>query len=121
MKGWSLGAQCGTDELMLIYNTGNWKHMKPITITEPSTTLIDEEMFLRILTILPDIDEEKIRIDLEKTTSLVTITASGADVQYQKRIVIPCDVRFLKKRFSDGVLEIILEKILSNPSPNLSG
>ena len=99
---------------MVIHNTGNWEDMKPITLTEPSTTLIDEEMFLRILTILPDIDEEKIRIDLENTASLVTITASGTNVKYQKRIIIPCDVRFLKKRFSDGVLEIILEKIFSN-------
>jgi HSP20 family molecular chaperone IbpA len=92
--------------------------MKPDTITEPSTTLIDEGIFLRILTILPDIDEEKIRIDLENNESLITITASGARVQFQKKIVIPCDVRLLKKRFSDGVLEIILEKTLPNPSQN---
>ena len=94
--------------------------MKPVTITEPATTLIDEEISLRILTILPGIDEEKIRIDLENNASLITITASGARVQYQKKIVIPCDVRFLKKRFSDGVLEIILEKTLTNPSSKLS-
>ncbi|PWR73715.1 Hsp20/alpha crystallin family protein [Methanospirillum lacunae] len=92
--------------------------MKPDTITEPFTTLIDEEIFLRILTILPDIDEEKIRIDLENNESLITITASGTRVQFQKKIVIPCDVRLLKKRFSDGVLEIILEKTLPNPSHN---
>ncbi|MDD1729699.1 MAG: hypothetical protein LUQ50_11600 [Methanospirillum sp.] len=87
--------------------------MKPVTITEPATTLIDEEISLRILTNLPGIDEEKIRIDLENNASLITITASGTRVQYQKKIVIPYDVRFLKKRFSDGVLEIILEKTLT--------
>lgn len=90
--------------------------MTSIIITEPSIRLIDEETYVRILTILPDIDEEKIRIDLENNALLVTITASGAKVQYQKKIVIPCNVRFLKKHFSDGVLEIILEKT----SPNLS-
>ncbi|WP_319578308.1 hypothetical protein [uncultured Methanospirillum sp.] len=93
--------------------------MKSFNITEPSMRLIDEETSVRILTVLPDIDEEKIRIDLENNSSLVTITASGARVQYQKTIVIPCNVRFLKKRFYDGVLEIILEKTLPNLSQNL--
>jgi len=90
--------------------------MTSIIITKPSIRLIDEETYVRILTILPDIDEEKIRIDLENNALLVTIIASGAKVQYQKKIVIPCNVRFLKQHFSEGVLEIILEKT----PPNLS-
>jgi HSP20 family molecular chaperone IbpA len=84
-------------------------------ITEPVTTLIEEEKYLRIISNLPDINEEKIRIDLENNISLVTITASDINVIYEKKIIIPCDARFLRKQFYDGVLEITLEKM-----PNIS-
>jgi HSP20 family molecular chaperone IbpA len=84
--------------------------MNPNIITEPVTTLIEEERYLRIISNLPDINEEKIRIDLENNLSLVTITASNTTVMYQKRIIIPCDARILRKQFYDGVLEITLEK-----------
>jgi HSP20 family molecular chaperone IbpA len=88
--------------------TRNSKNTRPIKTTEPATTLLDEGKHLRILTKLPGIAEEKIRIDLEKTS--VTIVASGTRNTYKKVITIPCEVRFSKKRFSDGVLELILEK-----------
>ena len=77
---------------------------------EPATTLIDEGKFLRILTELPGIAEEKIRIDLENSSTSITIVASDTVKQYKKVIVIPCEVRFRKKKFSDGVLELTLEK-----------
>jgi HSP20 family molecular chaperone IbpA len=88
----------------------NSKNTRPITTVEPSTTLFDEGKFLRILTELPGIAEEKIKIDLENTTTSITIVASDTTVQYKKVITIPCEVRFSKKRFSDGVLELTLEK-----------
>jgi HSP20 family molecular chaperone IbpA len=88
--------------------TGNAKNAIPIKPVEPATTLIDEGNFLRILTELPGIMEEKIKIDLEKTT--VTIVASDTLKEYKKVIIIPCEVRFCKKRFSHGVLELTLEK-----------
>jgi HSP20 family molecular chaperone IbpA len=83
---------------------------------EPATTLIDEGKFLRILTELPGIAEEKIKIDLENHTTSVTIVASDTVFQYKKVITIPCEVRFSKKRFSDGVLELTLEKNGKNGS-----
>lgn len=82
-----------------------------IIATEPSTSLLDEGEFLRILTILPGIAEEKIRIDLENHPTLVTIAASGSAILYKKVISIPYEVRFCKKRFYEGVLELVLEKI----------
>jgi len=91
--------------------TGNSKNTRHIKSTEPETTLLDEGKFLRILTKLPGIAEEKIRIDLEKT--LVTIVASDSRNTYKKVITLPCEVRFSKKRFSDGVLELVLEKYQS--------
>jgi HSP20 family molecular chaperone IbpA len=88
--------------------TGNSKNISPLTTIEPVTTLINEGKFLRIVTELPGIAEEKIKIDLEKTT--VTIVASDTALQYKKVITVSCEVRFCKKRFSDGVLELTLEK-----------
>jgi HSP20 family molecular chaperone IbpA len=89
----------------------NSENSRQIKIAEPSTTVLDEGKFLRILTELPGIAEEKIRIDLENHSTSLTIIASDTTIQYKKVIAIPYEVRFNKKRFSDGVLELILEKI----------
>jgi HSP20 family molecular chaperone IbpA len=91
--------------------TGNSQDTRPIKTIEPATTLIDEGKFLRILTELPGIAEEKIKIDLENQSTSVTIVASDTVFQYKKVITIPCEVRFSKKRFSNGVLELTLEKM----------
>jgi HSP20 family molecular chaperone IbpA len=72
------------------------------------TTLLDEGKFLHIIAKLPGITEEKIRIDLEKTTVTIAITGDG---KADKQVVhLPCEAGFSNKRFSDGVLDIILEK-----------
>jgi HSP20 family molecular chaperone IbpA len=96
--------------------TGNSQGTRPIKTIEPATTLIDEGKFLRILTELPGIAEEKIKIDLENQSTSVTIVASDTVFQYKKVITIPCEVRFSKKRFSNGVLELTLEKNGKNVS-----
>jgi HSP20 family molecular chaperone IbpA len=96
--------------------TGNSQNTRPIKTIEPATTLIDEGKFLRILTELPGIAEEKIKIDLENQSTSVTIVASDTVFQYKKVITIPCEVRFSKKRFSNGVLELTLEKNGKNVS-----
>jgi HSP20 family molecular chaperone IbpA len=91
----------------------NSENTSPIKITEPETTLLDEGKFLRIITELPGIAEEKIKINLENRSTLITIIVSDNAIPYKKVISIPCEVRFCKKRFSDGVLELTLEK--TNP------
>ncbi len=83
--------------------------LKPKTI-EPATTLVDEGKFLRIVTELPGIAEERIKIDLEDSPVAVTIVASDTAKHYKKVITIPGEVRFRKKRFVDGILELVLEK-----------
>jgi HSP20 family protein len=88
----------------------NPKKTSPIKTIEPATTLVDEGKFLRIVTELPGVAEEKIKIDLENDATSITIVASDSVKQYKKVITIPRQVRFSKKRFSDGVLEITLEK-----------
>ncbi len=94
----------------------NSQNAKSIKIIEPATTLIDEGKILRIITKLPGIAEEKIKIDLENRSTSVTIVATDSVIQYKKVITIPCEVRFCKKRFSDGVLELTLEKNGKNGS-----
>ena len=88
----------------------NSKNIVFIETIEPVTTLFDEEKILRIRSELPGISEEKIRIDLDKNS--VTIWASGTENQYKKVISLPFDVKFSKKRFSEGVLELTLEKTI---------
>ena len=80
----------------------------PAETIEPVTTLLDEGKFLHILTELPGVHEEMIRIDVEKNT--VTIAASDAGKQVRKMITLPCEVSFCMKRFSGGVLTLTLEK-----------
>ncbi len=80
----------------------------PAEMVEPATTLLDEGKFLHILTELPGVQEEMIRIDVERTT--VTISASDAGKRVKKMITLPCEVSFCMKRFSEGVLTLTLEK-----------
>ena len=94
---------------------GNEKMSETLKTIEPVTTVIDEGKFLRIRTELPGIVEEKIKIDLENHSTSVTIVAVNTVKQFKSVISIPCEVRFSKKRFIDGVLEITLEKI--GPAP----
>ena len=74
-------------------------------------TLYDEGRFIRILAELPGITEEKIKIDLDNGTKMVTIIASDTGIFYKKEIITPCEVRFCKKRFFNSFLEISFEKI----------
>ena len=90
--------------------TGISKNSGPRKTIEPATTVFDDGKFLRILAELPGVAEEKIKIDLENTSTSITIAASDTGVQYKKVISIPCEVRFSKKRFSEGILELTLEK-----------
>lgn len=93
-----------------IMGTGNTNINKTLKIVEPVTTVIDEGRFLRILTELPGIEEKKIKIELENNSTSITIVAVNTVKQFKKVITIPCEVRFSKKKFSDGVLELTLEK-----------
>jgi len=90
--------------------TENSTNTLPQKTIEPAISLVDDGKFFRIITELPGIAEEKIKIDLENHSTAVTIIASDSTFQYKKVINIPCEVRFSKKRFSEGVLELTLEK-----------
>lgn len=77
---------------------------------EPVTNLRDEGRFYCLTAELPGINEEKIFIDLEKSVLAISATDTGTGKKFRKLIRLPSEVRFGKKKFSDGVLNIILEK-----------
>jgi HSP20 family molecular chaperone IbpA len=93
--------------------SGTSKNITSLTV-EPSTKLLDDGKFLHILTELPGVAEEKIKIDVENHSTSVTIVATDNMKHYKKVIIIPCEVIFSKKRFSEGVLELTLEKVNSD-------
>ncbi|MFY9749545.1 MAG: Hsp20/alpha crystallin family protein [Methanoregula sp.] len=61
---------------------------------------------------LQGVAEEQIRIDLEKTAFTLSIYEN--EKTFRKVIRIPEGVRLFRKKFSDGILEIVLEKPASS-------
>jgi HSP20 family molecular chaperone IbpA len=85
------------------------KRKKPVNEDiEPVTDIADLGTYFCVTAELPEVVEEKIRVDLDGT--FLTIFASHDGKRYKKTIVIPGEVRFGKKKFRHGVLHIILEK-----------
>jgi len=64
--------------------------------------------YVYLTIVLQRVAEEQIRIDLEKTT--LTLSISENEKTFRKVIRIPEGVRLFRKKFSDGILEIVLEK-----------
>ncbi|MGA2160643.1 MAG: Hsp20/alpha crystallin family protein [Methanoregula sp.] len=75
---------------------------------DPPIRMTDDDRYIHVNIDLPKVTEEQIRIDLEKT--LFTLSVSDDEKTLRKAIRIPQEARLFKKKFSDGVLEIILEK-----------
>jgi HSP20 family molecular chaperone IbpA len=57
---------------------------------------------------LQGIPEEEIRIDLER--SQLTLYASKQNETYLQKITVPEGSRIIKKKFRDGILEIMLKR-----------
>jgi HSP20 family molecular chaperone IbpA len=77
---------------------------------EPVTTLRNDGKFIHIVSKLPGIAEEKIKIDIDLEKTTITIVAANSNKVYKKIINLPGDVIFSKKRFSDGELYLTVEK-----------
>jgi HSP20 family molecular chaperone IbpA len=88
----------------------NAKNVKQPDFIEPVTTLHNEGKLIHIVTKLPGIAEEKIRIDIDLEKTTITIVAVDTSKMYKKVITLPGDVVFSNKRFSDGELHLIVEK-----------
>ena len=79
-------------------------------IIEPLTTLRNEGKFIHIMTKLPGIVEEKIRVDIDLEKTTITIIAADTSKIFRKVITLPGNVVFSKKQFSDGELHLVMEK-----------
>ena len=86
------------------------ENVKQPDFIEPVTTLRDEGNLIHIVTKLPGIAEEKIRIDIDLEKTTITIVAADTTKMYKKIITLPGNVVFSNKRYSDGELHLIVEK-----------
>ena len=75
---------------------------------DPPIEMTENGRHLWIRISLPGVIEEQIRLGLEKTILTLSVYRDGT--KEQKSCRVPEGVRFLKKKFSDGILEITLEK-----------
>ena len=76
--------------------------------TEPVTRTALEGTRFTILAEIPDMAEEKIRIDIDEHT--VYISADEGERRYRREIILPWRARFAGKRFRKGNLELTLER-----------
>ena len=77
----------------------------------PTVHRNDDGQTIHVVIPLTGIAEEQIRIDLEKRTLTVFIAKEQHIVK--KTIRVPGGMRFFKKIFHDGILEIHLQKAAS--------
>jgi len=72
----------------------------PVSVSRSGTSIC-------VVCQLPNVPEEKIRIDLERTR--LVISAEKEKGKFMKRIAVPAGSWIRQKKFHDGTLEIILE------------
>ena len=80
------------------------------TIIVPPTGISESGRLICIISQIHGIPEEEIRIDLEKTQ--LVISTSNKKTAVLQTITVPEGSRISKKKFRDGILEIILERPL---------
>ncbi|MDD1715842.1 MAG: hypothetical protein LUQ01_02485 [Methanolinea sp.] len=74
----------------------------------PPIRRTDDGRYIHVNIDLPGVAEEQIRIELEQTTCCLSVMRN--DGMLQTEFGVPLGARFFKKKFSEGVLEIILER-----------
>jgi HSP20 family molecular chaperone IbpA len=82
---------------------------KKIVIVPP-TGISENGRSICIISQLHGIPEEDIRIDLEKTQLIISALVRTEKVM--RKITVPDGSQISKKKFRDGILEIILERPL---------
>ncbi len=76
---------------------------------ELETSLWDNDTKYHITALIPDVSEEKIRIDLEHNHLI--ISATNTVRSYKSEILLPEAATFADKRFENGTLQITLNKV----------
>jgi HSP20 family molecular chaperone IbpA len=84
------------------------KDTKPVIV--PPTGISEDGSSILIVSQLHGIPEEDIRIDLEKTQLIISALMRTETVM--RKITVPEGSRISRKKFRDGILEIVLERPL---------
>jgi len=79
-----------------------------ITTFDPLIRITDGDRHVHVMVDLPGVTEEQILIDHRQKTLMIAVREK--ETLFQKEVSIPQTERISKKKFSDGVLEISLEK-----------
>jgi HSP20 family molecular chaperone IbpA len=80
------------------------------TVIVPPTGISEDGNSILIVSQLHGIPEEDIRIDLEKTQLIISAIMRTETVM--RKITVPEGSRISRKKFRDGILEIVLERPL---------
>ena len=79
--------------------------VKPkIEIVEPIVDIFDEKDRIKVIAELPGVSENDIMVNLSGRG--LVIDASNKERRYHKAIELPCDVKDMKKRYKNGILEL---------------
>jgi HSP20 family protein len=73
-------------------------------IIEPLVDIFDETNYIRVIVELPGVSEEDIRVEVEKRK--IILDATSKERKYRKTIELSCDVKDIKKRYKNGILEL---------------
>ncbi|MDI6810939.1 MAG: Hsp20/alpha crystallin family protein [archaeon] len=73
-------------------------------ILEPIVDVFDEKDHIRVIAELPGMSEDDIYVELDGRK--IVIDASNKERRYHKMIDLPCDVKDVKKRYKNGILEL---------------
>ncbi|MBE0516210.1 MAG: Hsp20/alpha crystallin family protein [Methanophagales archaeon] len=83
--------------------------VKPkIEILEPIVDVFDEGDHLKLIAELPGVSEEDINVELGGRK--IVIDASNKERRYRKAIELPYDIKDMKKRYKNGILELEMVK-----------
>lgn len=80
------------------------------TMIVPPTGISENGRSICIVSQLHGIPEEDIRIDLERTQLIISALVRSEKVM--RKITVPDGTQISRKKFRDGILEIILERPL---------
>ncbi|MBE0516587.1 MAG: Hsp20/alpha crystallin family protein [Methanophagales archaeon] len=73
-------------------------------ILEPLVDVFDEKNYTKVIAELPGIREDDINVELRGRE--LVIDASNKERRYRKVIELPYDVKEMKKRYKNGILEL---------------
>lgn len=73
-------------------------------ISEPLVDVFDEKNYTKVIVELPGVNEDDINVNLRERKIIIDAATEGR--RYHKVIELPHDVKDMKKRYKNGILEL---------------